>query len=131
MVSGSVAKNVADCVYDPQATNSIRSYMGLVQKILQSAKFNADYAYPGPVKITPFSLGSCKKTENTFFATDSVINAIRVAAGGAESKATCVGSSKEYAASVPLSASPGDSWCVDSSGVSKQIKGIITSTICK
>jgi hypothetical protein len=83
----------------------------------------------------PFALGPCKQTASTLFGDKDVFTYINKATGDDPSKATCVSKSVSgkvdtYAVSAPLSNSAEYSWCVDSHGNSKQIKGAIKKDSC-
>lgn len=83
-----------------------------------------------------FALGSCKQTSGTMFGNGDLFKQIQDATKNNPSTATCVskgtsGNIQSWALSAPLSSDPTYSWCVDSAGSSKQIKGAITSDSCK
>jgi len=73
--------------------------------------------------------GPCKATIGTLFADTSISQSI-TASAGEMSNATCAATASAYAISVPLPSDPGYSWCVDSTGNTKQIQGSIRSTSC-
>lgn len=85
---------------------------------------------------TSFTAGPCKKKSGTLFGDSGVYSSIEEAAGGDASKATCTttlkgGKVEAYAVSVPLVDLGNYSWCVDSTGNSRQIEGKITTSSCK
>ena len=85
---------------------------------------------------TPFTLGPCKETAGTLFGDSGVTKLLNAATGNDMSKATCVskgttGKVSSYAVSAPLPDIDGFSWCVDSTGNSKQIIGVLKSDVCK
>jgi hypothetical protein len=118
--------STATCEYRETSTETISAYMQDVYYNLLTARYAIS-----PEDLVNFPLGSCKKLDNSVFGSDKVINSIKAAAGGNESNATCVAIGEEYAVSVPLPESPGNSWCVDSSLTREQIKGVITDVVCK
>lgn len=82
-----------------------------------------------------FGLGSCKKTTDTLFADEYISKGIEAATENNMSLATCASESVGgkvtiYAVSAPLIEDPDFSWCVDSSGSSKQIIGKIKKASC-
>jgi hypothetical protein len=82
-----------------------------------------------------FSLGPCKKMASTLFGDETAYSYISKATNEEPSKATCIstylsGKVNSYAVSVPLPDSPDYSWCVDSSGNSRQIKGSVKKESC-
>ena len=84
----------------------------------------------------PFTLGPCKKTAGTLFANTSIASYLEEATDNNMSTATCVskgviGNVASYAVSAPLPDVEGFSWCVDSTGNSKQIIGVLKSDVCK
>ena len=89
---------------------------------------------------TAFSVGACAATADTLFA-DATIGSALTAAGNASSAggigaASCVSTASAWAASVPLKSAAANSWCVDSTGASKQVTPAsgdrgFASTACK
>ncbi len=84
----------------------------------------------------PFSLGPCAETEGTLFAEKKVSSLIKEAAGGAIAQAMCIskgttGKVNSYAVSAPLPGNAQYSWCIDSVGSSKQIKGKLKTDTCE
>jgi uncharacterized pyridoxamine 5'-phosphate oxidase family protein len=84
----------------------------------------------------PFTLGACKQTASTLFANKDVFASITKATNDNPSKATCVskgttGKVTSYAVSVPLPDDADYSWCIDSTGQSKQIMGNLKSDSCE
>ena len=83
-----------------------------------------------------FSLGACSQKEGTLFADAEIYKSIQEATGGEASKAICVssisgGKVSAYAVSALLPNSEIYSWCIDSLGASKQIRGSIKGAVCK
>jgi hypothetical protein len=116
--------------YSPQGAASIKA------KLLNIAP-NAELVYDdGGYGTVAFPLGSCKKTAGTLFADEKIYSIITDASGGDMSKSTCVSTKRgsnitSYAISVPIPNLTGYSWCVDSAGAYKQIKGSLTGEYCK
>ena len=82
-----------------------------------------------------FALGPCKNTPSTMFGDKDVYKYVEDATDKNPSKATCVstysdGMVASYAVSAPLPDTEGYSWCVDSSGNSKQILGNLKGNSC-
>ena len=74
---------------------------------------------------TAFAVGACAATADTLFA-DATIGAQIIAAGNASNaggigQGSCVSTASAWAVSVPLKSTATNSWCVDSSGASKQV----------
>jgi prepilin-type N-terminal cleavage/methylation domain-containing protein len=72
-----------------------------------------------------FTLGACAATANTLFA-DPTISGQITAAGNASSNGgigagSCVSTPTAWAVSVPLKVTSTNSWCVDSTGASRQV----------
>jgi hypothetical protein len=82
-----------------------------------------------------FALGPCKKTTGTLFAEKDVAKALDMATENNISSATCIVTSSAnggaYAISVPLPSDTMYSWCIDSTGGSKQIIGAIKGNTCR
>lgn len=117
----------ASCEFSATSVDTISSYMHTVRNDLLIAQ----YTVANQTDLKDFSLGSCKKLEGSVFGSDRVINDIKTAAGGDASKGKCIAKGKDFAVSVPLPSAPGNSWCIDSTGGMKQIKGVITGLVCK
>ena len=74
---------------------------------------------------TSFAVGACAATADTLFV-DSGMSAAIIAAGNASNaggigQGSCVSTASAWAVSVPLKSTATNSWCVDSSGASKQV----------
>lgn len=74
---------------------------------------------------TAFAVGACAATADTLFA-DPNISAQIAAAGNASNaggigQGSCVSTASAWAVSVPLKVTNTNSWCVDSTGASKQV----------
>ena len=113
------------CTYEPDSKEVISSYLYELRYSLvirHSAMFGS---------LKDFSVGSCRKLGNTLFDDEKIINTIKTAAGGDESRATCAATDQDFAVSVPLQASPKSSWCIDNTGAMKEIAGTITDVFCK
>lgn len=107
-----------------------------LSRIRSQAEIVYDQNGAGGYGKTAFPLGSCSQKTGTLFADVTLYSYITKAEALGGGSASCISKSKNgvvssYAVSVPLSDSPEYSWCVDSTGSSKQIKGAITTDICK
>ncbi len=79
-----------------------------------------------------FTLGACVKKPGTLFEDDGLFKMIDAAsevAGGVP--LMCASTRTAYAISAPLPGSDGYSWCVDSTGASQQILGVLKGTSCR
>jgi hypothetical protein len=110
--------------YAPGSTDAVKSYLTEAR----SAAYSWDYAHPEGG--TTFGPASCSQKTGTVFETSTVYDKIAKAAGGDASNARCAASGKAYAISAPLTTA-GYSWCVDSTGDSRQIKGVLVGSACK
>ncbi|MEY4731583.1 MAG: hypothetical protein RL681_529 [Candidatus Parcubacteria bacterium] len=116
--------------YDPGSAAAARTALAAVGNAAEVASSR------GESGTKAYGLAKCAKVTNTLFGNDAVYTAIQNATDGDASKATCVSAKTgtvvdKYAVSVPLDDLPGYSWCIDSSGASKQITGTITGSSCK
>lgn len=68
-----------------------------------------------------FTVGDCAATTGTLFADPGVVALYTSAAATSAAVASCVSNSDAWAISVPMKDIPTDSWCVDSTGASKQV----------
>lgn len=83
-----------------------------------------------------FALGACSKAPDTLFADEDVFTSLKAATSNKPESATCVsklvaGKVDTYAVSAPLKTTPLSSWCVDSTGASKEIVGSIKEDKCE
>ena len=109
----------------------MRANLSLLRSQAELVWDNSDGGYG----LKAFALGPCKQTASTLFGDKEIFSIIDKATNGDPSNATCVskmlsGKVNSYAISVPFSDSPGYSWCVDSSGSSKQITGALKKDGC-
>ena len=116
--------------YDASGLASIRANLSSVRSAAEIAYTKNSYGKK------PFTLGPCKQMADTLFADKSLYSLISDATEGNPTKATCVatgsvGSVSAYAVSVPLPDTPQYSWCVDSTGDSVQIDGVINGARCR
>jgi hypothetical protein len=126
------AKPVEDIIKDSEANRRYGSSgVALTKSYLSTLRSAAELAYAktNSYGTKSFSLGSCASTAGTIFGDSIVFRDIEGAAGEAN-KATCASDTKNYAVSVPITADGKNSWCVDSTGASKQISGAIKGTSC-
>ena len=92
----------------------------------QAEILNDTWGYYG-INATPasFSVGACAATSNTLFADPNISAQITAAGnasnGGGIGQGSCVSTTAAWAVSVPLKETPTNSWCVDSTGKSKQV----------
>ena len=109
-----------------------------VKSNLSNIRAQAELAYDSSSNSygkKAFPLGTCKNTADTLFADASVNKSIE-AIVKLSSSATCVstgvtGNVNAYAVSATLPSKTGYSWCIDSTGSSKEIKGSIKGASCK
>ena len=78
-----------------------------------------------------FPLGACASVAGTLFGNTKVYESLLAATRNSAGSATCSATANTYAVSVPLPDLDGYSWCVDSTGVSKQIVGELGGTACQ
>ncbi len=80
------------------------------------------------------ALGACAATANTLFANPTITNAITSSGNSSNGtgmpRGTCASTPTAWATSVPLKTVATQSWCVDSTGVSRERLGSITTTNC-
>ena len=89
---------------------------------------------------TAFPVAACAATAGTLFADPTITNGLissgNASSGGGIGAASCVSTASAWAISVPLKSVTTNSWCVDSTGASKQVtpatgdRGFLT-TACK
>ena len=118
--------------YDNAGESRMKSNLSNVRAGAEIVYVNSKNSYGNK----PFVVGACKQTAGTMFADNDLFTSIQAATDNVPSKATCasagpIGKVNSYAVSAPLLSDPTYSWCVDSTGVTKQIKGAIKSSICK
>ncbi|MEK7514692.1 MAG: type II secretion system protein [Patescibacteria group bacterium] len=87
--------------------------------------YDTNSGYGVDTTPTAFSVGACAATADTLFF-DLTIRAALIAAGNASNagglgRGSCVSTANAWAASVPLKGTATNSWCVDSTGASKQV----------
>jgi hypothetical protein len=121
-----------------QTDYSVSSSVDKVKADLGNVRVSAEMVYDkeGGYGKKAFPLGECGPTLGTLFEDEAVFQAIKSAGGGDASKARCVGTTiggkvAGYAVSVPVPGLTGYSWCVDSTGVSKQIAGQLDGDSCE
>jgi len=119
---------------DYNGTTSVLATKERLSQVRISAELLYDKVKGYGTKVFP--MGVCTQAVNTLFEDKNVYEEIKTASGGDASKATCVstmtgGKVTSYAVSVPLETSPGYSWCIDSTGASKQITGSLSGSVCK
>ncbi|HAO65041.1 TPA: hypothetical protein DCQ44_03625, partial [Candidatus Taylorbacteria bacterium] len=110
-----------------------------MQAALSSVRAQSEVVYSSSKNsygANPYPLGACKQTVGTLFGNADLFKLIQQATNNDSAKATCIsqgtsGKVSSYAVSAPLSSDQTYSWCVDSTGTSKQIKGSVKSSVCK
>lgn len=124
-LAGNIATSTAACAYDQNSTKTVSSYLHDLRYLLVLRQ--AGYYQ----KLKNFSVGNCDKLAGTLFDDDKIIASIGYATGGEVGKATCAATDQEFAVSVPLRESPGNSWCIDNTGFMGKIKGAATGVLCE
>ena len=118
--------------YDTSGEGKIKSNLVNIRSQAEVVYMNSKNSYGNKA----FALGACKQTVGTMFADKDLFKLIQGATNNVPSKATCIsqgstGKVSSYAVSAPLTSDPTYSWCIDSGGSSKQIKGAVKSVTCK
>lgn len=72
---------------------------------------------------TAFTAAACAATADTIFADPTVSSAWTAAKSASGSLASCASTANQtaWAIAIPLKSNPAQAWCVDSTGVSKQV----------
>lgn len=98
-----------------------------IKSELSSIRTEAELFHDDPNKgagtygLVDFTAGDCAATTGTLFADPGIVALYTSAATTSAAVASCVSDTDEWAISVPTKTTPSDSWCVDSTGVSKQV----------
>ena len=108
-----------------------------VKSILNNMRAQAElfYGSTNDTYCTAFAEATCAATAGTLFADPNIVKAINaaIAAGGSGSTATCSSTAGAYAIAVRMNTTT-LSWCIDSTGTSKQFTGTpaaaITTSAC-
>jgi type IV pilus assembly protein PilA len=82
---------------------------------------------------TVAAVGNCSLANTMFVVDTTIANAVTSAASASGGTAACLsltGANAAWAISVPLRTNSTLSWCVDSTGASKQITGAVPDTTC-
>ncbi|MFH1200872.1 MAG: type II secretion system protein [bacterium] len=102
--------------------------------IRAQAEIVYDAATPNAYGTVANAASSCSApTAGSVFANTTILAALASAASSSGATGACfssIGSSSAWSASYPLKTDATKSWCVDSTGVSKQITGNATTIAC-
>lgn len=117
--------------YDEGGDATVKSYLSQIRALAEIY-----YDDNGSYGTKAFPRGTCKKEAGTVFGDEMVYESIVEATSNMPSRATCAskltsGKAQSYAISIPLPGSAGFSWCVDSTGQSKQIRGNLSGDSCQ
>jgi hypothetical protein len=124
---------------DPYASARTSGERAALKSYINSVRAYAELVYDktpgGGYGKKAFALGSCKQTADTLFGDKDVFANINSATKSSPSKATCAsvmknGKVNDWALSVPYPDDSTLSWCVDSTGNSKEITGKIKGASC-
>jgi hypothetical protein len=120
-------------VSDARSSGQIASMKSRVSSIRAQAELVYDKNSGYGTKA--FTLGPCTKISGTLFGDEMVYKLLMEATGDSPIKATCaskiIGSSvSEYAISVPYPDGSGYAYCIDNSGIAKEIMGKLDGYSC-
>ncbi len=108
-----------------------------VKANLANIRAQAEVVYdatPNAYGTAANAASSCSApTAGSVFANATILAALASAASSSGGTGACyssIGSASAWSASYPLKTDATKSWCVDSTGVSKQITGNATTTVC-
>lgn len=122
---------------DPEQTPEARSMALKAAFSSIRARAQAMYGKDEGYGFNGFPIAACAKTQGTLFGDDEIYGYLTSATANKVGSATCVsefgseGIVSAYAISAPLPDKEGYSYCVDNTGAAKEIKGVITSSVCK
>jgi len=136
----------ADAISLEQATKDTSSNMyntttgkgrdQFIKSNLSGIRVQAELYYDKSNKYSQvtYSAGPCVRAttiSGTLFSDTAIIQSLKDATNNDLSKAVCSTNGANYAVSVELDTDPSYSWCIDSNGTSKQIRGTITKFSCE